>query len=272
MRRLAAALCAVLLTGCATDAAAGTASGAGAARAGASGPLQRLTASLAPLHRGVLDFEVVSSAGLDSGGADVGYRLSGPFSDPGPGQRLPVLRLNVQPLGRGAGATTTIVSTGQRAWVESGASRQPLTGAQTAELAAGVKPGGDLTGVGQLGVARWARAPGTVSQTSIGGVPVEEVTAPVDPVAALNGLESLLYTTSGMKGRTIPADSSAAAALRRATRTAEVVVAAGTTDHLLRLLRLTLTFAAPAGDQLRSALGPMAGLRFALDLQIGSPG
>ncbi|HET6811507.1 MAG TPA: hypothetical protein VFH50_10910 [Acidimicrobiales bacterium] len=271
MRRVAAALCAVLLAGCAADAAAGTAAGGSGERAGVAGPLRNLTSSLAPLHRGVLDFEVVSSPGLDGGGREVGYRLSGPFSDPPPGQRLPVLRLTVETLG-GADAATTIVSSGQRAWIESGGSRQPLTAAQTAQLAAGVEPGGDLTGLGQLGVAGWARAPGTVSHATIGGAPVEEVTAPVDPVAALNGIESLLYTTSGVKGRPIPADSGAAAALRRATRTADVVVAAGSADHLLRLLQLRMTFAAPAGDQLRSALGPVAGLRFSLVVQIGSPG
>lgn len=271
MRRLAAALCAVLLTGCAADAAAGTASGAGGGAPALPGPLQRLTSSLAPLHRGVLDFEVVSYPGLEGSGGGVGYRLSGPFSDPGPGQRLPVLRLTVQPLGSGA-AATTIVSSGERAWVDSGGARQPLTRAQTAQLAAGVKPGGDLTGLGQLGVARWARAPGTTAQTTIAGVPVQEVTAPVDPVAALNGLETLLSTTSGLQGRTVPANSSAAAALRRASRSAQVVVAAGTADHLLRLLRLDMTFAAPATGQLRSALGTMAGLRFTLTVQIGSPG
>ena len=273
MRRLAAVVCAVLLAGCASDAAAGTGGGTGTGGAGSApaGPMKRLAASLEPLHHGVLSFEIASYPGLSGDDGQVGYRLTGPFSDPGRGQRLPVLRLTVQPLGTGA-SQATIVSTGTRAWVVTGGTQRPLTAAQTAQLAAGVSPHGDLTGLGQLGVANWVRAPGTLVHTTLGGTGVDEVTAPVDPVAALNGLETLVAATGGSTGAPISWSSGAARALRGASRSADVLVAAGTADHLLRLFEVHLSFAAPATPSLRSALGPMAGLRLTLRVEVDSPG
>lgn len=51
----------------------------------------------------------------------------------------------------------------------------------------------------------------------------------------------------------------------------QLTVAAGRQDHLLRLVRLRLSFAADAQGRLRSVLGPLAGVRLEMDLSVTRP-
>ena len=257
------ALCAVVLSGCA----------AGAATPGAgSGPVADLVSGLAPLHSGVLDFEVVSQPGTVGSQGGVGYRLSGPFGDPPPGQSLPLLHLTIEPIGTGGAAVTVVSNGNQASIVQPSGARTTLTAAQAAQLAAGVRPGGDLTGVRQLDLASWAQGKETRSRTTIDGTTVDQVESSVDPVTALNGVERVLAGTIGAAA-TQPVDpgSQAATQIRKAVESSRLTVEAGATDHLIRLIELDLTFAAPATGPLRAALGPLGGLRIQMRVQVSDP-
>ena len=267
-RPLSAALCALVLAGCAAGADASSTGSAPTADTGT--PLGALTSSLAPLRSGVLDFAVVSYPGSEGDSGAVGYRLTGPFSDPQPGQSLPVMRLTLDPVGRG-GTAATVVSTGRQAWVEQGGRQTSLSAAQISQMAVGTHPGQDLTGLSQLDVATWARGSETRSTVTIDGTTADDVTATVDPVAALNGIDRLAQQAVGTSGgRVIPSTGAAAAAIRRALRSSRLEVAVGHADRVLRLFRLDLIFGAAASDPIRSALGQLAGPRLEVRVAVTS--
>lgn len=261
LRRLAAVAVVVALPG--------AASGCGR---GPANVLKETTAKVRTITSGDLRLRVAASAGADGEERPVGFEVEGPFALPAKEGRLPLARLRYTRLAGEALAPATFVSTGERAFVETGGEAYELPAADVDGLRARRGTERPRAGLDQLDLAGWARHPTVVDAGVEGREPLQRVSAGLDPVKALNGIGALAARLgrgedAGL-GRIEGAD---AARLRRAVRSAHLEVLTGKRDRVLRQARIDVTFDARRAGRLRSSLGRLAGVRLTLDLAIARP-
>ena len=218
-------------------------------------------AKLGEIRSGRLSMRVeIVPRGGDAAGP-VGLRLDGPFSLALRG-RLPIARVRYIQLAGAERASATLLSTGNRAYVELEGTPYRLPPAREDELAAAL--GGEKRGEGLdvlgLDIAAWIE---DARREDAADDELTRVTGRLDIVAALR---DLLNAAGRVGGEGLDIDERAADGLRESVRSSSIELITGAEDDLLRSVRLELDFEAPT--KLQPLLGGFAGGRLVFALQI----
>ena len=242
---------------------------AGCGGEGARDVLKETTSNLARVNSGDLRLAMTATAGAEGQQRPVGFEVSGPFSAPSRPGELPVARLRRTRLAGAAVEPTTFVSTGQRAFLEVAGRAYELPEAQLRGLRATEAPEEAGTGLQRLDLAAWARDPQVSEAGQVDGTPVQRVTGGVDVVKALGDLVAVANQLGAAPGEGLaPVDPRSAGQVERAVRSSRLEVLTGKEDRLLRRARLDVTFAATDLGALEQALGPLAGSRLSLEIDL----
>jgi hypothetical protein len=179
--RLAAAAAVAALCGLAPTACGGEAPGEVVART---------QANLARIRSGDLDARLVIAAEGPKRTGATGFELHGPFELPRSAGDLPKARIAYTQIAGSRRATVTLVSTGERAYIEVRGKAYELTPDQERQLreAGGPLGGGSGSGApgatasptGSLDLAAWLREPDLSAGERIGGAETDRVTGEVD--------------------------------------------------------------------------------------------
>ena len=186
----------------------------------------RTQANLARIRSGDLDARLVIAAEGPKRTGATGFELHGPFELPRSAGDLPKARIAYTQIAGSRRATVTLVSTGERAYIEVRGKAYELTPDQERQLreAGGPLGGGSGSGApgatasptGSLDLAAWLREPDLSGGGSIGGAETDRVTGEVDVASVvtdvLGAAERLGVSGEAAGGR------SAARSGRRAAR------------------------------------------------------
>ena len=237
--------------------------------AGDASVLEDTADNLAKVRSGELHMAMTASAGAEGDGRPVGFDVTGPFSVASAAGELPLARLRHTRLVGKALEPTTFVSTGQRAFLEVGGKAYELPPNEVEAIRAKQAPNGGGAGLQRLELAKWMVDPRVGDGGRLDGVAVQRVTGAVDVVKALNDIVAVAADVGPAPDEELrPVDPAGADRVKRAVRSSTLEVITGQDDHLLRRLRLDVTFAAGDLEGLQEALGPLAGtsLHFEVDL------
>jgi len=127
----------------------------------------------------------------------------------------------------------------------------------------------DGAGLEGLRLSEWLADPRVASGGRLDGVAVDRITGKVDVVPALNDLLGLAVQL-GASDDTAPLalEGEGAERVRRAVQGAEVEIVTGREDRLVRRIDLSIDLEPTAEDAIRDALGDLAGVRLALQLEV----
>lgn len=206
-------------------------------------------------------------AGRDGDPASAaGFELRGPFSLEGPGP-LPVARLDYTQIAGAERETVTLISTGDRAFVEVDGRAFDLPPEQEASLRDVLEDVGE-EGAGELPLDDWIEAPRLSDGGRVDGAATDRVDARLDVPAAVNALSALANGTGASAGGMLPRVTDAdAEMLERSVRTAQLELRTGAEDRLLRRLAVDLDFALAPPPALQPRLGRLVGLQ--IDFRLG---
>ena len=227
---------------------------AGCGGAAADDPLEVLAATterLGDIESADLDvdFEVTPS-GI-AGDDPFGWRIEGPveFSDDG----LPEAEVTFTQFVGGEEGSARFLSDGEQAVAELGGTAYALPEEETA----GLRGRGEDLGV--LDISEWVRDPRVEDGPEIDGTETQVVRADLDAGAAFGDLLELLPEGAGVSSADLDP-------LANAVRAASIEVVSGREDHLLRRLRIELTFASDTSEELGGQ--PIAGASFLLEVAL----
>ena len=212
------------------------------------------------IRSGVLDVRVSASAG---GAGPVGFQLEGPFAAPTEDGQLPTAELTYTKLLGDRRATSTFVSTGQRAWVRAGGETTELRPDQLAPL----RGEGDGA-LGGLDLGDWVVEPRETGTITLKGDRVRRTTGRLDPVHALNDLADLAADLGGEDAPHLDGDD--AERVRDATKSSSFELLVGEDDGLLRRVRATIVFGLGVGE-LATAVGSVRGATVTIELGVAEP-
>jgi hypothetical protein len=202
------------------------------------------------------------------GGKTEGVELSGPFALPHSGS-LPVARLAYTRVDGPRRTSLTLLSTGDRAFVERDGKAYELGRAQVDQLGSAVDAVPGTSRLLRMRVDDWVESPKRAPCGSLGaGEDVECVQAGLDAETFLSDL----LGAAQLLGRGSSALSSAdPAELARAVRSGTVRVAAGRQDGLFRALAVDMDFGPTAPAGLSTLLGSLAGAHLHVQVGLSAP-
>lgn len=238
---------------------------------GAHQVLEATTSNLAEVKSGDLRLAMMASAGASGEERPVGFEVTGSFAEAAAAGELPVARLRRTRVVGGPLEPTTFVSTGKRAFLEVGGTAYEIPESQVQSLRARDVPEKSAGGLQRLDLAGWARAPEMTDGGQVDGAPVQRVAGRVDVARALSDILAVANQVGAAPDEGLrPIDGDGARRLERVVRSSHLEVFTGKEDRLLRRLRLDVTFAAAAADlqDLEVALGPLAGSRLHLEMEL----
>jgi len=231
-----------------------------------AGPVAATQAELARIRSATLDLRLTGAAGSQpqpAGG--VGFELQGPFQAPTRDGDLPVAKLESTRITGSARTTSTFLSDGRRAFVQTGGRTVELVGDQLAPLRGTTTGGADLGG---LHLDSWF-SNRTVTQQG----DATRVTGALDAPSAINDVFALAGTF-GADTKQHRLEGEDAKRLQGLVRSSEVELVTATTSHVPRLLRFDVGFGTTEAAQV-AALAPAlsgASLHFELHLtDVGTP-
>lgn len=202
------------------------------------------------------------------GGKTEGVELSGPFALPRTGS-LPVARLAYTRVDGPKRTSLTLLSTGDRAFVERDGRAYELGPSQVEQLGSAVDA---VPGTSQLLRTRvddWVKSPKRAPCGSLGaGEDVECVQAGLDSKTFLSDLlgAAQLLARGGSALSTADPDQ-----LAQAVRSGTVRVAAGRQDGLFRALAVDVDFGPTAPAGLSTLLGSLAGAHLHVQVGLSAP-
>ena len=232
-----------------------------------SSTLERADRALGALERGEISVGLRASAGQgqDTAGP-VGFDIGGRF-DIAADTTLPVLDVTYTRL---LGADKEVMS------VQSDGTRMVVTtdGVPTEvppEQAERLRLEGDRpAGVGDLGVGGWITEAAEGDGPVVDGVRTRRITGPVDAADLMSDLAALAGELSGQDDAPrLDEDSAQRVQSRLRSGDVEILV---DDDDLPRRVRATADFGAAVAPELQRALGPYAGARLEVTLEVRSPG
>lgn len=223
--------------------------------------LTQTASNLGTIRSGVLGLKLLVTP--PGQGEPSGFELHGPFALRRGG--LPVARIVYTRIANGARSSATFVSDGADAYAVTGdGQRNTLTPGQATMLRRFPRIAGAVSGAGRLVVGRWLKH----ADASDGPGETDEVTAQLDVREAVAGLLDLARAA----GRDVPRlSSSDLDRVDDAVRSTSFVLYSGKKDRLLRRLDLAIDFAFDVPDDLRRALGNLAGAKVELELRVARP-
>jgi hypothetical protein len=243
---------------------AGCGGGGGGAPAGEV--LEQTTAKLASIRSAELGLRLVLEPREAASQGRIGFELRGPVELRA--GRLPVARLEYKQIAGRQEAGATFLATGRESFVELGGISYRLPEGETASLARGA---GSIRSGATLPLGRWLEDPKVEDGGEIDGTVTDHVSARLDAAAALRDI----FAAAAAGGAEVPDLSGAGAGeLREAIESSSIEVWSGRDDHLLRRLRLEISFRVEPPRGLRRDLGELVGgrLSFAVDLgRINAP-
>jgi hypothetical protein len=229
--------------------------------------LERADRALGELERGEISLGVRATAGQgDDATGPVGFDMGGRF-DIDAGTALPVVDLTYTRLLGHRKEVMTVRSDGARMVVTTDGVPVEVPPEQARRLQlAGDRP----AGVGDLGVGGWVREAEESDGPVVDGVLTRRVTGSVDAADLMSDLAVLAGQVSG-RGEGPRLDEEAAERVQSHVRSgdAEVLV---DEDDLPRRVRATVDFGAAVAPELQQALGPYAGVRMEVTLEVRAPG
>jgi hypothetical protein len=230
---------------------------------GAEEVLAETATGLAEIRSGTMSFEYAASG---EGGPEAGVKVEGPFSLAGD-HPLPVAELKITQFAGSRSASTTFISTGEKAFVR--------VGSETFELppeefgGAEGESGGGQAGLGELRIEDWFLDPTLSNGGEVGGADTDRIRSPLDVVAALN---DFIEAAGALGGADLsPIEGPSAQNLENAVQSATVDVYTGKDDRLLRRVAIEVDLELVGSNELREALGQLAGAHLRLDLRITDP-
>ncbi len=231
-----------------------------------AGPLGPTAARLRSLERATLELELRASGVEGTEGEAVGFAVKGPFALGSPGS-LPTARLESTRLVGTEEITSTLISTGQAAYVEVDGTAYTLSDPQAAALRA---PTGDGDGpLDGLRLAQWVIDP---QVEAVGGT--EKVTGAADVPVVMADLFSV-SAGFGVDGQ-VPAfaiGDEEAEVLRRSVRSSSAEVVSDVDDYDLRSLTVDIRLGTDLGrPDLDSALARYRGARIQFTVRLSDHG
>ena len=243
----------------------------------------RTQANLARIRSGDLDARLVIAAEGPKRTGATGFELHGPFELPRSAGDLPKARIAYTQIAGSRRATVTLVSTGERAYIEVRGKAYELTSDQERQLReeGGPLGGGSGSGTGgatasptgSLDLAAWLREPDLSAGERIGGAETDRVTGEVD-------VASVVTDVLGAAERLgVPREAVGGGALRgagderldRAVSASSIELLTGREDRLLRRLQLGIKLDAKAAAGGGASLGDVEAVRVDLELAIERP-
>ncbi|HZQ86794.1 MAG TPA: hypothetical protein VFA83_18255 [Acidimicrobiales bacterium] len=245
------------------------------AACGQPSPSQRALSStsshLHDVHSGRLDMTMLASTATAASSVGEGFELAGLFAVATKKGRLPVADLRYTRITGAAHAQTRFISTGSAAFLGLDSGVYRLADSRVAGLRARGTAGKDA-GLAGLNLDKWISHPVLHPAGTRDGVPVVRITGTLDPIQALN---DMLSVASGLgaadEGSPTHLSGAAADRVRGAVRSSSVELVTGRADHLLRELHVEIRLAVSDADNLRSALGRLAGVRLTMGLVVTRP-
>jgi len=239
--------------------------------------------NLARIRSGDLDAKLVIAAEGPKRTGATGFELRGPFELARSAGDLPKARIAYTQIAGSRRATVTLVSTGERAYIEVRGKAYELTSDQERQLreAGGPLGGGSGSGTGgatasptgSLDLAAWLREPDLSAGERIGGAETDRVTGEVD-------VASVVTDVLGAAERLgVPREAVGGGALRgagderldRAVSASSIELLTGREDRLLRRLQLGIKLDAKAAAGGGASLGDVEAVRVDLELAIERP-
>ena len=273
-RRLAAVAAVAALCGLAPTACGGEAPGEVVART---------QDNLARIRSGDLDARLVIAAEGPKRTGATGFELRGPFELARSAGDLPKARIAYTQIAGSRRATVTLVSTGERAYIEVRGKAYELTSDQERQLReeGGPLGGGSGSGTGgatasptgSLDLAAWLREPDLSAGERIGGAETDRVTGEVDVARVVTDVLGAAERL-GVSGEAVGGGALRGAGderLDRALAASSIELLTGREDRLLRRLQLGVKLDAKAAAGDGASLGDVEAVRVDLELAIERP-
>ena len=202
------------------------------------------------------------------GGKTEGVELSGPFALPRTGS-IPVARLAYTRVDGPQRTSLTLLSTGDRAFVERDGKAYELGPSQVEQLGSAVDAVPGTSRVLRARVQAWVKSPKRAPCGSLGaGEDVVCVQAGLDAETFLSdllGAAQLLARGGSALSTADPAE------LAQAVRSGTIRVAAGRQDGLFRALAVDMDFGPTAPAGLSTLLGSLAGAHLHVQVGLSAP-
>ena len=229
--------------------------------------LSQTASKLGEIRSGTLHVDLRLDPRGPAGAEAFGFRLEGPFSLGRPGS-LPIAEVEyTQSVGERS-ATVKLISTGNRAFVETGGRTYELPPEQADQLRSAAGELGEGGGLGEFRIDEWIQDPEVDDGGDVGGAETDRVQAELDVVAAARDLLGLLRQLGQDAPQLTEQDVERLADSVRSTR---FELYTGKEDRLLRRLELEAEFGLDVPPALRSALGSLVGATFVFELGIDDP-
>jgi hypothetical protein len=226
--------------------------------------LAETATNMGEIRSGNLSMRMISGI-QDEPQSDVGFELRGPFSVEGGSL---IARMTFTRVAGPERASVTFISTGERAFVDTGSEVREVPGIQIPQ---GAGSGGS-GGLGELPIAHWFVGPALTDGGLVGGDETDRVSAELDVASALGDIFSVARQLGARDLAGLPRLSgSDLEHLRRIVRSADIDIYTGKEDRLLRRLEMTIGFGASGPPQLQPLLENLAGVRFTFELSIDDP-
>lgn len=239
--------------------------------------------NLARIRSGDLDARLVIAAEGPKRTGATGFELRGPFELARSAGDLPKARIAYTQIAGSRRATVTLVSTGERAYIEVRGMAYELTSDQERQLreAGGPLGGGSGSGApgatasptGSLDLAAWLREPDLSGGGSIGGAETDRVTGEVDVARVVTDVLGAAERL-GVSGEAVGGGALRGAGderLDRALAASSIELLTGREDRLLRRLQLGVKLDAKAAAGGGASLGDVEAVRVDLELAIERP-
>lgn len=238
-------------------------------------PVDRAERSLRDLQSGDISLELTATP---DGGEPVGFVVEGPFSVRGDAGDLVVARLRYRQLLGAETIESTLISTGERAWLQTSEGTTSLSADQADALRLAEDGKTKPAGLGSLDLSEWVIDPQTDDGPRIDGEDTRRVRGRLDASSFIADLAAIAAGTAGIEAGADARTSASSdgqkdgqRALQRLVETSSVEILLAKADDAVRRIEAQVRFTGDVPAEVRKALGPYAAVDLRLELRIDEP-
>lgn len=243
---------------------------AGAACGGeAVDPVDRAERSLRDLQSGQLRIELTATP---ADGEPVGFSVEGPFSVKGDEGEHVVARLEYRQMLGSETVESTLISTGDAAWIETADGLLPLDESEMESLRLDDGRDEKPAGLGELDLSKWVRSARTSDGPELDGERTKQVVGTLDAEAFIADLAALAADTTGEPPSTL-ADGGDGDRdrLQSLVERSTIEILLSRADDAVRRIDARVRFAGDVPDEVRKTLGRYAAVDLRLVVEIDEP-